>query len=250
MKYPNRVIKEGEENPTIVKAIQKRLNDLGFGPFEVSGNFGPKTTSAIKLFQGTHRDQNGNPLEIDGKLGSISWNVFFDEVEVPVQQDAPNTLLTEVVRIAKSQVGIMEKPPGSNRGPEVDKYLDCAGCPPGLFWCAGFVYWCVNEAAKNLGRSNPAFKTGGCLAHWNNTKGKKITTAEAVNKPSLIKPGHIFIMDHGKGMGHTGIITKVEGGFLTTIEGNSNTGGSRNGIGVFELQRKIGKISKGFIEYK
>lgn len=85
--------------------------------------------------------------------------------------------------------------------------------------------------------------------HWNKTSGKKIKASDAVNNPSLLKPGQIFIIDHGRGMGHTGIIEKIEGGFIHTIEGNSNPAGSSNGIGVFKLQRKIGKINRGFIEY-
>ena len=51
-------------------------------------------------------------------------------------------------------------------------------------------------------------------------------------------------------MGHTGIVTSVEGGYIHTIEGNSNPEGSSNGIGVFELIRKISSIQKGFIIYK
>ncbi|MNL84947.1 hypothetical protein D3C87_2130830 [compost metagenome] len=51
-------------------------------------------------------------------------------------------------------------------------------------------------------------------------------------------------------MGHTGIVEKVENGFVQTIEGNSNSDGSRNGIGVFRLRfRKINSIEKGFIIY-
>jgi hypothetical protein len=249
MKYPNRVIKQGEKDSAIVTAVQKRLMELGTDSFTSFGIYGPRTVSAVKLFQSTHRDQNGNPLEIDGKLGSISWAALFDIKDVPVVSDATKDLLTEAVTVARSQIGVMENPPGSNKGPEVNDYLRCVDCPPGSFWCAGFVFWCFDKAAKNLGKKNPLVKTGGCLAHWNNTKGKKIGSKTAIENPSLVRPGQIFILDHGSGKGHTGIIEKVEGGFIHTIEGNSNTGGSRNGIGVFPLTRKIAKVNKGFIEY-
>jgi hypothetical protein len=36
---------------------------------------------------------------------------------------------------------------------------------------------------------------------------------------------------------------------ITTLEGNANTGGSREGVGVFRLTRKINGINKGFIDY-
>src|SRR4029077_3708369 len=39
----------------------------------------------------------------------------------------------------------------------------------------------------------------------------------------------IFIMDFSAGHGHTGIVAEVQGGALTTIDGNANDGGSRKG---------------------
>ncbi len=250
MKYPNRIIQEGESNSAIVKAIQKRLMELNIGELEGTGVYGKKTVNAVKLFQATHQDQFGNPLEVDGKIGSLTWASLFGIENIVVTDTAPNSLLAEAVKVAMTQLGIMEDPPGSNRGPQVNAYLASVGLPPGLFWCAAFVYWSFDKAAQKIGKVNPLVKTGHVMSHWNKTTGKKITTQEAVNKPSLIKPGHIFILNTGGSSGHTGIVEKVEGGFIHTIEGNSNNSGSRNGIGVFRLQRKIAKINRGFIEYK
>lgn len=93
-------------------------------------------------------------------------------------------------------------------------------------------------------------KTAGVLNHWNNTSGKKITTAQASANPALVKPGQIFILSSGGGFGHTGLVESVNGGFLVTIEGNTNEGGSREGIGVFRRnRRKIKDINRGFIHY-
>src|SRR5687767_8447454 len=173
MTFPNRVIKEGETNKTIVKAIQLRLNELGCGPLEGTGVFGAKTKAAVKLFRSTHRDQLGNPLEIDGKIGSITWAVLFDEEQIPEISEAPNKLLEDAVNEALSQLGVMEQPAGSNSGPQVNKYLASVGLDPGFFWCAAYIFWCFDEAAKKAGRSNPLVKTGGVMKHWNNTTGKK-----------------------------------------------------------------------------
>jgi len=250
MKYPNRIIKAGESNTVIVKAIQKKLIDLNIGNLEGTGVFGTKTKSAVKLFQATHTDQFGNPLEVDGNVGSLTWAALFGTETIVVTDTAPNTLLTEVLKIAVTQLGVMEEPPGSNKGPEVDQYLASVDLPPGNFWCAAFVYWCFNKAAVKSGRTNPLVKTGHVMTHWNKTTGKKILAAEAVDNPSLVKPGNIFLLNTGGSSGHTGLVEKVDGGFIHTIEGNSNNSGSRNGIGVFRLQRKIAKINRGFIEYK
>jgi hypothetical protein len=250
MEYPGRTIKKGEKDKVIVKTIQVQLNDRGFGIIDVDGDFGQSTQSAVRLFQSQTRDAQGIPLIVDGKLGPISWAALFKAGVItppPVRQSHP--LVSKVLEIAATQVGVLEDPPGSNRGAQVEKFLASAGCQPGDPWCASFVYWCFNEAAKSLNVTNPLIKTGGCLDHWTRTKGMKISRLNATNNVSLIKPGFIFIMDHGSGKGHTGIVTNAADGYIQTIEGNTNIAGSREGLGVAELKRKINTISAGFIDY-
>lgn len=46
---------------------------------------------------------------------------------------------------------------------------------------------------------------------------------------------------------HVGFVEEQEGGYLRTIEGNTNTDGSRNGVGVFRRERKITSLL-GFVE--
>jgi hypothetical protein len=250
MKYPNRVIKAGETDSKIVKAIQNRLIELGIGNLQGTGIYGPKTISAVKQFQSTHRATDGTLLEASGQISSMTWEVLFGTETIFVTENPPSVFLAEAIKVASSQVGVMEEPPGSNQGRMVNQYLDSVDCVHGSFWCAAFVYYCFNEAANNLGRRNPLYKTASCLAHWNNSSAKKVLASDALNKPALIKPGSIFIIDHGGGHGHTGIVEKVNGGYLQTIEGNSNPNGSSNGIGVFRLEnRKIRSITKGFLIY-
>lgn len=250
MNYPKRIIQKGETDKKIVKAIQTQLNACGCGPITVDGDFGNKTVSAVKLFQSTRRDKNGNPLIADGKIGAITWEALFGSDTVISNNTPPNIFLTTLIEKATAEIGVMENPQGSNSGPRVNQYLSSVGLDPGYYWCAAFVYFCAQQAATSLGRANPLYKTAGCLAHWNNTTATKVLTADAVANNSLVKVGSIFIMNFGSGMGHTGIVTAVNGGFIKTIEGNSNNDGSRNGIGVFELERKINSIQKGFIIYK
>jgi hypothetical protein len=54
--------------------------------------------------------------------------------------------------------------------------------------------------------------------------------------------GSIFIIDFGKGLGHTGFVVSVVGDVIHTIEGNTNDDGSREGIGVFARVRKTNTI--------
>ena len=254
-KFPGRIIKKGDPDQAIVKTIQKQLNERGCGPIAVDGVFDRPTEDAVKLFQARFPDVEGAPLVIDGKVGSITWAALFGEDTVPVASTPPSPLLAKTLEIATSQIGVMEKPPGSNRGPEVDEYVRRVGLSPaGKFaWCVAFIYFCFDEAAISLGRANPMIKTAGVLDHWTRAGAKgipRVTKAKAEQNPALVKPGQIFTIDTGGGLGHAGFVLEVAGGKLITVEGNTNDTGARDGIGVFRRQsRKILSINKGFIDY-
>lgn len=138
------------------------------------------------------------------------------------------TLIEKSLEIAASQLGVQEIPKNSNAGADVEKYLKSVKLGKGYSWCMAFVYWCVNEAAKSLNVTNPLVCTAGVLNEWN-----KVAVDHKFTKNP--QAGDIFIMDFGKGAGHTGFVTSVGNGRIQTIEGNSNDDGSREG---YEVCRK------------
>lgn len=146
------------------------------------------------------------------------------------------SLSEKALEIAITQLGKEEVPRGSNWGDPVQSYLKSVGIGFPASWCMAFVYWCHNEAAKQLGIKNPMVKTGGVLMQWG-----KASTVYAATKPYL--PGDVFIMNYGKGLGHTGIIEKMEGDFAHTIEGNTNDDGSREGYEVCRRKRPVAKFA-------
>ena len=261
MQYPGRVIKQGEADARIVKALKVALNKAlalrGAASITLDAenpSFGTRMKQAVRLFQSHHLDALGQPLKIDGEVGAITWAVLFGGERVPTAELALDPFLDAVLKVAAAEEAkaVREQPKNSNRGPEVDAYLKRAGVPPGLAWCCAFVYWCFDEAATAAGRSNPMFKTAGCLAHWNNAQragAQRITAAEAVADPGRVKPGMVFVMDFGGGLGHTGFVERVDGGFITTLEGNTDASQTREGGGVYRLTRKLSSIGKGFIDY-
>ena len=147
------------------------------------------------------------------------------------------TLAEKTLQVAAKQLGVQEKPKGSNAGPEVEIYLKSVGLGKGYSWCMAFVYWCVNEASEDLKRNNPLKKTGGVLAQWN---------ARPELQKKAPQPGDIFIMDLGKGLGHTGLVERMEGDLLHTLEGNTNDDGSREGYKVCRRTRNKNEI-KGYL---
>lgn len=143
------------------------------------------------------------------------------------------TLKELALSYAIAEIGTEEKPLGSNKGAEVEAYLKSVGLGGGYPWCMAFVYWCVSKACAESGTKNPLYKTGGVLLQLQKSKAlsNKIPTV-----------GSIFIMDYGNGTGHTGIVERIEGNYVHTIEGNTNGAGSRVGGTVMRQKRSISKI--------
>ncbi|MDM1033820.1 CHAP domain-containing protein [Myroides odoratimimus] len=144
----------------------------------------------------------------------------------------------QLILQAQSQMNVQEWPIKNNKGPGVKKYLNSVGLGEGYAWCMAFVYWCVQEVCNDYKLSNPLLKTGGVLNQWNSRANLHVSTPQ---------PGDIFIMDFGKGQGHTGIVIEVQGDSIVSIEGNTNDEASREGYIVAKKKRKISSINKGFL---
>ena len=145
-------------------------------------------------------------------------------------------LAQEIIRQAGDQLGVTEAT-GHNDGVAVESYLKSVGLGKGYAWCMAFVYWCAKQAAKKLGLINPLKSTGGVLDEWQSGRGTHVTQPEQ---------GCIFIMHHPTGY-HTGIVTGVlPNGVLHTIEGNTNSNGSREGTSVLRKTRNVSDMI-GFI---
>lgn len=155
------------------------------------------------------------------------------------------------LQIALTQVGNKENPIGSNWGHPVQDYLASVDIYIPSSWCMAFVFWCFQEAKKALQLKLQAegvvmpIRTGGVLDAWRRSSVEhRIFVADSGNPP---RPGDIFIMDLGRGLGHTGIVQSVgTDGTLHTIEGNTNDTGSREGI---EVDKKIRHNQKPIIGY-
>lgn len=263
--YPERyLVRDESETPPIdpdVRVLQIRLRDLGI-TIGIDGQFGLDTEEAVKLFQARSTNAQSEPLEIDGIVGPETWEALFGPGSVPATaDDVPihaNALARAVLDIASGEIGVREKPLGSNRGPRVDDYIRSVGLNPtddSYPWCMCFVYFCFKTAASKVGVTNLVPKTGGVHLAWNGSRNlgdtvKVIKASEARRNPALVKPGMVFFIDTGGNRGHVGIVSVNDNGMLETIEGNTNEGGSREGIGVFRRnRRRISNVNLGFVDF-
>lgn len=250
--YPGHYLKEGTTDRDSVRLVQQRLNQVGCGPVPENGTFDSEIKEAVQLFQARSVDSQGQSLKIDGIVGPVTWAALFGAAGEDIGE-AVSPLVKRTLIVAATQVGIREDPVGSNSGPRVDEYLESVGVSPGNPWCAAFVYWVFKGAASELGLPNPAIRTAGVLDHWKKAGRQGITRLrpEDVQEDySLLRRGLIFVINTGGGKGHMGIVDGLQDDRLITIEGNTNSTGGREGIGVFIREsRKLSDINTGFISY-
>jgi peptidoglycan hydrolase-like protein with peptidoglycan-binding domain len=61
----------------LCQEILKSYGDPQLDPGAIDGDFGPITEAAVKAFQGTHVDFDGNPLKVDGIVGPKTWTALW-----------------------------------------------------------------------------------------------------------------------------------------------------------------------------
>jgi len=119
---------------------------------------------------------------------------------------------TDVLNLARSQLGVSENPPGSNRGTPYHKWYGPES--EGWQWCAIFVCWVFQHVDPSLIHGLHSAYSGDYL-----TTGRR--NCEETPRPV---PGCIAVMDYGDGgiTDHIGIVESVSGNYMTLIEGNHN----------------------------
>jgi len=154
-------------------------------------------------------------------------------------------LASEIVRIAKAEVGI-EEVNGTNCGKRVDEYKAATwlDSTKGWPWCAAFVCWVVREAMEAASVAETAtFKrprTAGAYDMENWSLKQDASTWTRKPHGGDIVPGDIVVFTFS----HIGFAVSApdENGYVRTVEGNTDSGGSREGGGVFAKARHVSKI--------
>ncbi len=138
-----------------------------------------------------------------------------------------------VVERAAADVGVREAT-GHNDGPEVERYLAHVGLGKGHPWCAAFVSYHLSGCGVRNPKSgwSPAF-SGVSARVWSPRKATRMPM-----------PGDVFSIYYpslGR-VGHVGLVTGLDGGYITTIEGNTSGPGGREGDGVYARRRQLSKV--------
>ena len=144
-----------------------------------------------------------------------------------------NEIRGKLLKSIESQLNVRESAP--NQGYMVDKYLHSVGVYSPAPWCAAFVSY--NLQQLNIPNPNSAWSPNYALDKDVIYKAKKQTSTPLAGDvvtyyyPSLKRVGHVGFY-----------CLKDVSGYIITIEGNTNGGGSREGDGVYKKKRELGKI--------
>lgn len=148
----------------------------------------------------------------------------------------------KLVQIALAEVGTKEIGK-TNRGPRVDDYQRATWLDQKDWgaWCAAFCCFCIREALKAEGiKETTGFKrprTAGAydFERWSLAQDDTTSTRKPCGKD--IQRGDLVIFSFS----HIGIATGPPNskGIFPTVEGNSNSKGSRTGGMVCEGSRSI-----------
>jgi hypothetical protein len=150
----------------------------------------------------------------------------------------------QIVLEAEKYLGHIET--SYNSSPLIDKWLGRVSKSPGNSWCIAYAWCMVDDAFSALNLSNPVPRVAG--VHYLIQKAKKAGLWS--KNPGI---GYIFCIDHGKDkrgnkIGHGGIIKSIQGDYFNSLEGNSNSEGSREGNCVAAKYRAIAEATLGFVD--
>jgi len=227
------------------RRVQEWLTLQGYH-LRVDGDFGPATEWAVARFQGDGGLQTSGT--VDDETSSRLTQPMRQVLEPTVDLDQP--IGGTIVDLAETHLA--EHPRevgGQNRGPWVRLYMRGEE-GPAWAWCAGFVSFLVEQAAKLRGEP-PAITTSfSCDAIAINAghrgalvAGRNMSGRDVDRRPP---PGSLFLTRRtATDWTHIGIVVEAFDEVFVSIEGNTNDDGCREG---FETCRRIrGYRNKDFV---
>jgi len=178
---------------------------------------------------------NNNDMgpEINGEAGGVVD-------DNPVEVDPYTKFRNDLQVTYFSQVGIREKT-GHNDGKEVEAYLASAGLERGNAWCASFVNWIFIQNGANL----PIVSKGWVPSYFPKKKTIYVRGQYKKMEPKYGDLIGIWFEDKGR-LAHIGFYDHEDESYYYSVEGNTNTAGSREGDGVYvkkRIKRQVHSIS-------
>ena len=141
--------------------------------------------------------------------------------------------VSELLEIARRQIGVKECPPSSNNVRYNTWYYGREVSGAAYPWCMVFVQWVFNQAGVKL-----PVRTASC--------GALMRSAQSAGcwATGDYRPGDVVIYDFpgGAKTDHCGIVESVDGSRVSAIEGNTSSTNNADGGAVERRARKFSQI--------
>ena len=141
--------------------------------------------------------------------------------------------VSELLDIARKQIGVKESPPSSNNVRYNTWYYGREVSGSAYPWCMVFVQWVFDQAKVKL-----PIRTASC--------GALMRAAQSAGcwVTGDYRPGDVVIYDFpgGAKTDHCGIVESVDGSYISAIEGNTSSASDADGGAVERRARKFSQI--------
>ena len=141
--------------------------------------------------------------------------------------------VSELLEIARRQIGVKECPPNSNNVRYNTWYYGREVSGAAYPWCMVFVQWVFDQAKVKL-----PTRTASC--------GALMRSAQSAGcwVTGDYRPGDVVIYDFpgGAATDHCGIVESVDGTYISAIEGNTSSASDADGGAVERRARKFSQI--------
>lgn len=222
-----------------VRLIQEWLCLQGWH-VKIDGDFGPATEAAVKEFQSQKQ------LPASGVVDGATFDRLVAPMRAALAPLEPQGRSLGQLVMSYAQQHLQQHPReigGQNKGPWVRLYMDGHEGAEWA-WCAGFACFCLTQACQRLGRSLPIEPSFSCDSLAASAKARETFLREpSAPDRTKITPGSFFLVRRtATDWIHTGIVVHAEHEIITTIEGNTNDDGNREGYEVCARTRGYANI--------
>ena len=141
--------------------------------------------------------------------------------------------VSELLDIARRQIGVKESPPKSNNVRYNTWYYGREVSGAAYPWCMVFVQWVFDQAKVKL-----PIRTASCGALMRSAQSAGCWVTKGY------QPGDVVIYDFpgGAATDHCGIVESVDGTYISAIEGNTSSSNDADGGAVERRARKFAQI--------
>ena len=141
--------------------------------------------------------------------------------------------VSELLDIARKQIGVKESPPNSNNVRYNTWYYGREVSGAAYPWCMVFVQWVFDQAGVKL-----PVRTASCGALMRSAQSAGCWVTKGY------QPGDVVIYDFpgGAATDHCGIVESVDGTYISAIEGNTSSTSDADGGAVERRARKFAQI--------